>query len=254
VGVIDREREHFDQIARAGSAGPLLPDTADTFRPQITPAHLGGTVMGLRNSVLMNHLEAEGITGKRILDYACGMGKWGIRLAQLGAQVEGFDLSPVAVRRAQERTVWAPTARFQVADARALPYESGSFDLVVAIDAIHHVEKYPGTAAELHRVLKPGGRVYCSETLNDNPLLQAARKVTMIRDVGEQVLTRKTVHAWAEGFHVEIEPMSLTYMVKRVVTNQRLLDLLYRLDGRLLARWPGLERYCGDCVIVLTRR
>ena len=48
---------------------------------------------------------------------------------------------------------------FQQADATSLPLEDASFDRALSVQVMEYVQDIPGALAELHRVLKPGGRV-----------------------------------------------------------------------------------------------
>jgi len=92
----------------------------------------------------------------RVLDLGTGTGKAARVAARLfsEAEVEAVDLAPAMVEEAQ-RLLPADLAgrvRFRVADATALPYESGAFDLVVLQNMIPFFD-------ELARVTAPGGRV-----------------------------------------------------------------------------------------------
>ncbi len=78
--------------------------------------------------------------------------------------VEGthfLDLSPPAVSRLR-----AAGGLAQAGQITALPFADGHFDLVVACDVIEHVEADRQVFSELHRVLKPGGRLVFSVPLH----------------------------------------------------------------------------------------
>ncbi len=251
------ERAFHDE--RYAAHAPLRPDTRQTFRDSITPPFLpGGSPRGVPQLRAYELLLREGIEGKRVLDYACGLGKWSVHLAQLGGRVTGFDLSGVAIEHAKERAAHnGLQIRFDVADAAALPYEGDEFDIAVGVGALHHVIKYPGTADELLRVLRPGGLALFTENLGDNPLLELGRRLSMreLEGAGDMILTEAAIRQWASGFgSVEIEPYSLLFMAKRAFRHRyRLLSALHALDEELLTLAPALRRYCGECVIVLSR-
>jgi ubiquinone/menaquinone biosynthesis C-methylase UbiE/uncharacterized protein YbaR (Trm112 family) len=59
-----------------------------------------------------------------------------------------------------EFDVYLTDSRMLVADLLSLPFESGSFDCVVAQGVLEHVIDPQRAAAEMHRVLKPGGLVF----------------------------------------------------------------------------------------------
>lgn len=100
----------------------------------------------------------------RLLDIGCGSGGPAVHLARAtGCSVVGVDLFQEAVangsRIARELGLEAQ-ARFVQADAaRPLPFENGSFDALLCIDAVNHLRGRPQVFAEWARVLAPGGRL-----------------------------------------------------------------------------------------------
>lgn len=253
-----RERGHFDSLWGEAAAKGLRRDTAATFRPSITSAYFpGGTLRGGLYLRAYDIVVRHGVAGKDVLDYACGLGKWSVHLAQLSAKVSGFDLSPVAIQYARRRAAFnGVDVRFDTADAAQLPYDDATFDLVVGIGALHHVVKYSGTSSELHRVMRRGALAVFAEVLGHNLLIEAARRMTMRgkHDAGDVILTESLILEWGSPFSaVQIEPMSLLFMLKRVLKNRRILSWMHALDENLMQVWPELRRRCGECVIVFVR-
>jgi SAM-dependent methyltransferase len=110
-------------------------------------------------------LESEGLmplTGKRVLDVGSGLGDELARLITEGADPEhsvGVDLLPDRVERA---SLLHPSVRFIRADARRLPLDDGSFDLVVAnvvFSSILDDDVASAVAAEMRRVLAQDGAI-----------------------------------------------------------------------------------------------
>ncbi len=100
---------------------------------------------------------------KRTLVVGCGFGDDAVRLAQLGARVYGFDLSPDSVEIAKQMAQSMQLeVDFRVAPAEKMPYENRFFDAVVVHDILHHVD-IPAVLAEIKRVAKPGALFLCSE-------------------------------------------------------------------------------------------
>lgn len=98
---------------------------------------------------------------ENILDVGCGIGGSSLYLAQkFNAKVCGVTLSPVQVRRAEERAAEAglsSRATFQVADALNLPFADASFDLVWTLESGEHMPDKVKFLQECYRVLQPGG-------------------------------------------------------------------------------------------------
>jgi SAM-dependent methyltransferase len=94
--------------------------------------------------------------GRRVLDAGCGTGYGAEILRDAGAaSVSAFDLADVAVQRTRERL--GDDADVRVADIHALPYDDGSYDLVVCFEVLEHVTEQPQAIAELKRVLAADG-------------------------------------------------------------------------------------------------
>ena len=103
----------------------------------------------------------------KVLDVACGCGTSALALAEtFNCEVVGVDLSEANVRSAREQAQarkLVGRARFEVSDAEALHYPDGSFDAVLCECAFCTFPSKGAAAAELYRVLKPGGRLGVSD-------------------------------------------------------------------------------------------
>ena len=102
------------------------------------------------------------VEGKKILDAACGPGKYAEELIRKGANITGFDLSPKMVEHAVERNHGGGT--FFVHDM-SLPLsmmEDESYDYVLCALAMHYLEDWGATMKEFCRVLKPDGKLIIS--------------------------------------------------------------------------------------------
>ena len=72
--------------------------------------------------------------GTRMLDVACGAGQIAIPAARAGVRVIGVDIASNLIEQARARAkAEGVDVRFEEGDAEALPFESGSFDLVVSL-------------------------------------------------------------------------------------------------------------------------
>lgn len=94
--------------------------------------------------------------GRRTLDLGCGEGRLSRDLKALGHDVVAVDLSPTMVEAAREAD---PDLEVHLADAADLPFDDGSFDLVVAFMSLQDVDDMKRAIAESARVLQPDGRL-----------------------------------------------------------------------------------------------
>jgi arsenite methyltransferase len=100
--------------------------------------------------------------GDRVLDVGCGPGFYSRELLdQVGPEgsVTGIDQSPQMLAVARRRSEGFPNARFEEGDATALPVESGGFDRALSVQVLEYVSDVGTALAEIHRALRPGGRV-----------------------------------------------------------------------------------------------
>ena len=104
----------------------------------------------------------------RALDLCCGTGDLTFALerrarkngAGEGARIAGSDFALPMLARAREKAAESNyEARFLAADALALPFATGSFDLVTAAFGFRNLANYERGLQEIHRILRPGGRI-----------------------------------------------------------------------------------------------
>ena len=95
----------------------------------------------------------------RALDAGCGTGRHARRLVEMGHMVTGVDMTAEMLDVARAAV---PGATFDEGDLTALPYDDGSFDVIVCGLAIAHVADLDSAIAELARVLAPGGHLVMS--------------------------------------------------------------------------------------------
>jgi len=119
----------------------------------------------LRNPWITSHIEE----GASVLDIGCGAGLFTNDLAiQKACHITGIDQSLGALQAAEEFDKTKKVV-YKQANAEALPFEHGSFDIVCAMDLLEHVENPAKVIAEASRVLKPGGKFFF-HTFNRNLL------------------------------------------------------------------------------------
>ena len=108
--------------------------------------------------------QAELADVQRVLEIGCGTGNLTIRAkrAHPGASVIASDPDPLALARARRKALRLNGIRFERGYAQRLPYADGEFDRVLSSMMLHHLddEAKPAAAAEVFRVLRPGGRLH----------------------------------------------------------------------------------------------
>jgi ubiquinone/menaquinone biosynthesis C-methylase UbiE len=135
----DRERTFFDQyVADHGDFNPFTARGWETlarrFREMAAPRPTD-----------------------RLLDIGCGTGHSRAIYAGAVKSYLGVDLSPASVATARAAY---PEDEWQVADACALPFPDGSFDVVAFSSVLHHIPDFTRAVREAYRVLRPGGVVF----------------------------------------------------------------------------------------------
>jgi len=105
-----------------------------------------------------------------LLDIACGSGGPTLRIAALTkCHVHGVDIHAQGIEAARARATAEgldKRAQFDRVDAgKPLPFEDGSFDAVICIDAVNHLPDRAEVFSEWARVLRPGGRLVFTDPI-----------------------------------------------------------------------------------------
>jgi SAM-dependent methyltransferase len=102
----------------------------------------------------------DGVTSDtRVVDVGCGTGNsYAPELARRAGAYVGVDVSATAVEAARAAGLDARV----VADAAQLPFDDASFDRAVCVEVLEHLFAPQEAAAEMHRVLRPGGALVAS--------------------------------------------------------------------------------------------
>jgi ubiquinone/menaquinone biosynthesis C-methylase UbiE len=123
--------------------------------------------------------------GEDVLDVGCGTGTLAVAAARAapGVTVTGLDADPSILARARKKAAAADLEiGFDHGRSTSLPYPDASFDLVLSTLFFHHLpdDAKHQTAAELVRVLRPGGRVVVGDLGRpQDPLMRIAVRATV---------------------------------------------------------------------------
>jgi ubiquinone/menaquinone biosynthesis C-methylase UbiE len=195
---------------------------------------------------------AERVPGKVFLDYACGAGLETLKAARMGAALAmGLDVSNISVANAGEAASDAGLADrcvFIEGDCEATGLPDNSVDVILCSYMLHHLNlnyAYP----ELHRILKPGGRILACEALNYNPVIKLYRKLTPEMRTEwekEHILSLKDVRAAKRFFNVgEIRYWHMfSFLAGFLQGAPKLFGVTMRIlnaADRLLVRIPGVQ-------------
>lgn len=170
-------------------------------------------------------------TGGR--DWACGLATGnvlevgvgtGLNLPcyPVGLHLTGIDASPamlaIARRRAVDLGVRVDLAE---GDAQALPYPDASYDTVVCTLSLCCIPDDKAAIAEMHRVLRPGGRlILLDHVASGNPVVRAGQRLLerlTLRSIGEYQTRRPRALLPDAGFVVEHSERHRLGIVERVV-------------------------------------
>lgn len=94
--------------------------------------------------------------GSVVCDLGCGDGYGSLKLAKLGYDVTGIDVSEEMIHKAKELNT-NTTAQFMKGDISTLPFTDHFFDAVLAINSLEWTEQPLKVIKEIIRVVKPGG-------------------------------------------------------------------------------------------------
>jgi len=209
-----------------------------------------------------------------VLDAGCGAGasiRWLASLTTPSPRVTAMDVSSAAVIATKRLSVETGVVQGSITQ---IPFPAGSFDLVVCADVLQHLTKADASTgtAELHRVVRPGGRVLIRTNSafgrSDVPerddwrlyttghlreilasagfvieRLTAANAIGSLWENATRTWSRQTTHQH-DGLSIPVQP--------RQPLN-RLLETLLRVEARWLSH-PGRRIPFGHTIVAVARR
>lgn len=186
---------------------------------------------------------------RRVLEVGCGTGYFASRVvAELpDAEVVAIDQSPRLVELTAARGVEA-----RVADARDLPFDDASFDVVAALWMLYHVPDLHQALAEVRRVLRPGG-VFVAVTNGDEHVADLRREAG-----GEAVLTQFSSENGEAALRAHFDDVRRDDLRTRAFFADRTVALAYLTSSHEDVAWsPPLDgwprEYAGHVTIFAAR-
>jgi len=179
----DQATSRADQVRSAFDA------QAATWLAKYSPhGRLAGR-MSQFTDTLTRHVPAGG----NMLDLGCGTGNLARAADEAGWRVMACDISAEMLARATETSLGNSVEWIQLDPLwRRLPFESTTFDAVVAASVLEYVDRPGAFLGECARVLRPGGIVLCTVPDLTHPirwvelLADAAARVPLIRTLGHR--------------------------------------------------------------------
>ena len=176
----ERQRRHYDRVAEAYAANLTYPHTQEYMR------YLDAEFVALM---------PPGRLGT-VVELCCGTGEGYARLADKAEFAVGLDVSIEMLKRARKLH---SNLRLVQGDATALPMRDGCADVVVIHGGIHHVPNRLDLFREIKRILKPGGRLYFYEPVDDFWLWRGIRKLVYRLSPGLDHLTEEPLRKARTG-------------------------------------------------------
>jgi ubiquinone/menaquinone biosynthesis C-methylase UbiE len=225
------------------------------------------------NRYIMSHIGSE-IEGRKILDLGCGAGENSVYFALKGGICSAADYSEGMVKKAIELAErYGVTISGKVINAEKIQYPDNYFDIVYASNLLHHVNPEK-TIREIHRVLKPGGKMCFWDPLKHNPIINIYRNIAKeVRTDDEKPLDIKIVNHvnsifrevdfdtfWIASLWIflrfflieKADPNSERYWKKIIYEETRLKPLYYRLEkiDKILKKIPLVNRMAWNIAVV----
>ncbi len=255
-----RECLFFDQHAKLNRDVPIYFDSVSQLKDRLWNSYW------FIDKVALNHF--RGI-GEKILDLGCGLGQTSLKLAKIGYEVYGVDISPNSIKWAKKITYqygFEDKIHFSVGIAEKLDFPDEYFDYVYGVDILHHIE-IDQTIDEVWRVLKTGGKAFFREHLRV-PILDSIRETKLIKyffpkdanhEKGithdEKKITSEEIQLIKNTFKnanlIKFELLSRFYVFFNY--NLKVVEKLEKLDWHLLKLFPFLRIFGGSGVFILQK-
>src|SRR5262249_42203873 len=204
-----------------------------------------GTTLQIVGEELCEALDLR--AGQRVLDVAAGNGNASLAAARRWCDVVATDYVPALLEGARERAMAERLdIAFQEADAEALPFPSGSFDVVVSTFGVMFTPNQDRAAAEMVRVCRRGGKIGLANWTPDGFIGQ------VFRTIGKHVPppagvkspalwgTRARIAEWFEPHASSIRQADRSFAF-RYRSPQHWLDVFRTYYGPVLKTFAALQ-------------
>ena len=200
------------------------------------------------------------VKNKKILDFGCGNGWLSFQLEKQGASVWGIDISEELIKIAKR--LENNNINFQVMPGENLEFGSNFFDIIIGNSILHHTE-LKSSIKEIERVLNHNGSAVFIEPMNENIILKFWRLVTPWRRSADEkaldyndiqyinsVFPESTFHYFS---FLSILPLGLSIICPNSNYIVSLIKFFDKIDSKILAWFPRLDRYCAVVVMEMKK-
>ncbi|WP_260758956.1 phthiotriol/phenolphthiotriol dimycocerosates methyltransferase [Mycobacterium sp. SMC-4] len=174
------------------------------------------------------------LAGKKVLEISCGHGGGASYLMRTfnPASYTGLDFNPDGVAYCKRRHT-LPNLDFVQGDAENLPFADESFDAIVNVEASHVYLNFTRFLDEVHRVLRPGGRMLYTDMRSDDQIAEWEQGIAAspLKVIHQHVIDADVLRGLENTADMHLE------------TVQRALPALLRPLGRQIVVSPGSHLY-----------
>lgn len=141
--------------------------------------------------------EFLGDKNKEILEVGCGTGLFTEQLALTNNHIIAIDISPDLLKLAQKKRQLINIV-FKNEDAHKTNFEDNSFDFVVGVSCLHHLD-INKALKEIFRLLKPGGKMMFTEPNMLNPQIAIQKNIPFVKKIVGDSPNETAFFRWSLG-------------------------------------------------------
>lgn len=226
--------------------GRLICENAKSIWGWQSPA--GKVRVKRRVSEISNRFENYKLKKLKILEIGCGTGIFTEQFIKIGIDLVASDISCDLIKVGKKAMNFK---EILVADAELLPFSDESFDIILGVSILHHLDIHK-SLLESKRVLKKGGKIIFSEPNMLNPLIFLQKKIMWLKKMlhdtqAETAFYRRSLRLNIEkiGFkNISVRPFDFLHPL----TLPFLINIVSRF-GYTLERLPFVREFSGSLLI-----
>jgi 2-polyprenyl-3-methyl-5-hydroxy-6-metoxy-1,4-benzoquinol methylase len=265
-----REKKYYDQYANKFDTNQTIdfsPIEGPLFEKERRPWNSYWRTYELAVDHFLQNKEAREL---KLLDFGCGPGDNSLRFNRIGYSVTGFDISETNISNCKklfEKNNVPSENNFFVSTAEDIKLKEDSFDIVVGIDILHHID-IKKAMLEIRKLLKTGGIAVFREPVEVS-FLDWIRNTKLVRffvpnsvslehhiTEDERKLNYNDFEEIQTVFpEMKIERTLILSRLDRFYRNEKStsVSILERIDYCLIKIIPGYELLGGGAVIILKK-